>query len=248
MNTDETYISTVASLLPEHDEDNENYEVSQSNEQRAQQMLTEKKQKLNAATLAKMKLAEKNRLRILEERKKKPTYGMTEKEKEKYENDKRIAEQNLAELEVIEASPEAQNFLAGSGHSDLSPYAGTTKRDVVKMLDSLGINLNLYLTRADTYNLLSCLLTCNESQLDALYTNPKVPLAIRTVIKRLKEDARIGNIETIEKLWDRIFGKAGQVQLQMPQTPQISTTQGIIPNTVVSREAYMIIRDTIIGK
>lgn len=248
MNTDETYISTVASLLPEHDEDNENYEVSQSNEQRAQQMLTEKKQKLNAATLAKMKLAEKNRLRILEERKKNPTYGMTEKEKEKYENDKRIAEQNLAELEVIEASPEAQNFLAGNGHSDLSPYAGTTKRDVVKMLDSLGINLNLYLTRADTYNLLSCLLTCNESQLDALYTNPKVPLAIRTVIKRLKEDARIGNIETIEKLWDRIFGKAGQVQLQMPQTPQISTTQGIIPNTVVSREAYMIIRDTIIGK
>lgn len=248
MNTDETYISTVASLLPEHDEDNENYEVSQSNEQRAQQMLTEKKQKLNAATLAKMKLAEKNRLRILEERKKNPTYGMTEKEKEKYENDKRIAEQNLAELEVIEASPEAQNFLAGSGHSDLSPYAGTTKRDVVKMLDSLGINLNLYLTRTDTYNLLSCLLTCNESQLDALYTNPKVPLAIRTVIKRLKEDARIGNIETIEKLWDRIFGKAGQVQLQMPQTPQISTTQGIIPNTVVSREAYMIIRDTIIGK
>lgn len=248
MNTDETYISTVASLLPEHDEDNENYEVSQSNEQRAQQMLTEKKQKLNAATLAKMKLAEKNRLRILEERKKNPTYGMTEKEKEKYENDKRIAEQNLAELEVIEASPEAQNFLAGDGHSDLSPYAGTTKRDVVKMLDSLGINLNLYLTRADTYNLLSCLLTCNESQLNALYTNPKVPLAIRTVIKRLQDDARLGNIETIEKLWDRIFGKASQVQLQMPQTPQITTMQGIIPNTVVSREAYMIIRDTIIGK
>lgn len=248
MSTDETYISTVASLLPEHDEDNENYEVSQTNKQRAQQMLSEKKQKLNAATLAKMKLAEKNRLKILEERKKNPTYGMTEKEKEKYENDKRIAEQNLAELEVIESSPEAQNFLAGSGHSDISPYAGTTKRDVVKMLDSLGINLNLYLTRTDTYNLLSCLLTCNESQLDALYTNPKVPLAIRTVIKRLKEDARIGNIETIEKLWDRIFGKAGQVQLQMPQTQQIPTTQGIIPNTVVSREAYMIIRDTIIGK
>ena len=248
MSTDETYISTVASLLPEHDDYNENYESSQSNEQRAQQMLSEKKQKLNAATLAKMKLAEKNRLRILEERKKNPTYGMTEKEKEKYETDKRIAEQNLAELEVIESSPEAQNFLAGSGHSDISPYAGTTKRDVVKMLDSLGINLNLYLTRADTYNLLSCLLTCNESQLNALYANPKVPLAIRTVIKRLQDDARLGNIETVEKLWDRIFGKAGQVQLQMPQTPQIPTAQGIIPNTVVSREAYMIIRDTIIGK
>ncbi|MDD7521673.1 MAG: hypothetical protein PUK26_06280, partial [Lachnoclostridium sp.] len=135
-----------------------------------------------------------------------------------------------------------------------SPYAGTTKRDVVKMLDSLGINLNMYLTRTDTYNLLSCLLTCNEAQLEALYKNSKVPLAIKTVIKRLQEDSRLGNIETIEKLWDRIFGKADKVKLDIPQQLmnqngiQVQGVQGIIPNTVVSREAYMIIRDTIIGK
>ena len=62
----------------------------------------------------------------------------------------------------------------------------------------------------------------------------------------LLEDAKLGNIETVEKLWDRIFGKAGQVTLELPQASQ--TANGIIPNTVVSREAYMIIRDTIIGK
>ena len=109
----------------------------------------------------------------------------------------------------------------------------------------------MYLTRTDTYNLLSCLLTCNENQLDALYANPKVPLAIKTVIKRIKEDSRLGNIKTIEKLWDRIFGKADKAKIELPaqiQSAQLQGVQGIIPNTVVSREAYMIIRDTIIGK
>ncbi len=175
----------------------------------------------------------------------------TEEEVQRIEDEKKLAEQNLAEIEVIESSPEAQNFLAGEGHSDLSPYAGTTKRDVVKLLDSLGINLNMYLTRTDTYNLLSCLLTCNENQLDALYANPKVPLAIKIVIKRIKQDSVLGNIETIEKLWDRIFGKADKAKIELPvqmQSAQIQGVQGIIPNTVVSREAYMIIRDTIIGK
>ena len=175
-----------------------------------------------------------------------PTYGLNKKQKEKLEKEKQQALQNIAELEVIEDSPEAQNFLSGEGHSDLSPYAGTTKRDVVKLLDSLNINLNLYLTRTDTYNLLSCLLTCNENQLNALYSNPRVPLAIKTVIKRLKEDAKLGNVETIERLWDRIFGKTNAAMLELPQQNQ--SLPGIIPNTVVSREAYMVIRDTIIGK
>ena len=43
-----------------------------------------------------------------------------------------------------------------------------------------------------------------------------------------------------------IFGKANAATLELPQQNQ--TLPGIIPNTVVSREAYMVIRDTIIGK
>ena len=69
---------------------------------------------------------------------------------------------------------------------------------------------------------------------------------IKTVIKRLKEDAKLGNIETIERLWDRIFGKVGKTVLELPQQSQ--SLPGIIPNTVISREAYTVIRDTIIGK
>lgn len=244
----EYYKNSVNALLPADDGLNENYDCQQARETEINNAIEVTQQKLNAATLARMKMREKRELEKIEKRKTDPTFGMTKKQIEKYEKDKAIAEENIATLETIESSPEAQNFLACS-HSDLSPYAGTTKREVVKLLNSLNINLDMHLTQTDTYNLLSCLLTCNESQLCALYNNNKVPLAIKTVIKRLQEDAKFGNIETIEKLWDRIFGKVGKTTLELP-TPngQIAGVPGIIPNTVVSREAYMVIRDTIIGK
>ena len=104
------------------------------------------------------------------------------------------------------------------------------------------------LTKNDTYNLLGCLLTCNETQLDALYRNSKVPVAIKTIIKRIIDDSKLGNIDTIERLWDRIFGTSKMAALDMPIGTQIPGVPGIIPQTVVSREAYTIIRDTVIGK
>lgn len=118
---------------------------------------------------------------------------------------------------------------------------GTTRPEVVRLLTRLGVNLNLQLTKTDTANLLACLLTANETQLNALYRNRKIPVAVRTVIKRILDDSRLGNIETVERLWDRIFGKTGML-LDLPQQAQQAT--GIIPNTPVSREAYLMIRDT----
>lgn len=120
---------------------------------------------------------------------------------------------------------------------------GTTRSEVVRLLTQLNVNLNLQLTKTDTANLLACLLTANESQLNAIYRNKKVPVAVKTVIKRLLDDAKLGNIETVEKLWDRIFGKAGMM-LNLPEQTQQMT--GIIPNTPVSREAYIVIRDTLL--
>lgn len=120
---------------------------------------------------------------------------------------------------------------------------GTTRPEVVRLLTQLNVNLNLQLTKTDTANLLACLLTANENQLKAIYKNKKVPVAVKTVIKRLLDDAMLGNIETVEKLWDRIFGKAGMM-LNLPEQTQQMT--GIIPNTPVSREAYIVIRDTLL--
>ena len=73
--------------------------------------------------------------------------------------------------------------------------------------------------------------------------NKKIPVVIKTVIKRLIEDMKLGNIETVEKLWDRIFGK-GAMQLNLPEQAQLQT--GILPNVPISREAYVIIRESLI--
>lgn len=130
-------------------------------------------------------------------------------------------------------------------HSQLSQtlaLQGAAKADVVKLLNSLNINLNVQLTKADTANLLACLLTCNESQLQALLSNKKVPIVIKTVIKRLLHDSEKGDIATVEKLWDRVFGK-NAMSVNMPDE---ALNKGLIPNVPVSREAYLIIRDTLL--
>lgn len=133
--------------------------------------------------------------------------------------------------------------MASNTAKSIMAMSGTTKPEIVRLLTQLNINLNLQLTKTDTANLLACLLTANENQLKALYKNKKVPIAIRTIIKRLLDDEKLGNIETVEKLWDRVFGKAGMM-LNLPEQAQTAT--GIIPNTPVSREAYILIRDTLI--
>ena len=218
--------NSISAILPDYDDSDPNQSVDY--EEVIDQEIEAEQQRLSAADLARIKIKEKQAL---------------ESKKAKSEQERLQIAQNIAEIEVLQDSPAAQRLLAG-GESDLSPYAGTTRRDVVKLLSSLNINMSLYLTRADTYNLLSCLLTCNENQLDAIYKNPKVPLAIKIVIKRLKEDAKLGNIDTLERLWDRVFGKnQTAAAIQLPE----GVSQGLLPNTLVSREAYMIIRDTIIG-
>lgn len=121
---------------------------------------------------------------------------------------------------------------------------GTSRKEITALMASLGINVSVQLTKADTQNIIACLLTCNETQLNALMANTKVPIAAKVVIKRLLDDAKVGNIETIERLWDRIFGKQGLVQA-LPET-QTQQMQGLIPNVPVSREAYILIRDTLI--
>lgn len=225
----------ILDLLPDRG-NSINHSMSPMRDEKIKETVQKEQEKLTARELAKAKFKEKKQLETLERKIKDPESFLPEDKREKLQ-EKRM---NIEAIEAVESQPVPvvpENIL---------PLVGTTKHQVAKLLQSLNINTSVYLSKSDTYNLLSCLLTCNEQQLNAVYNNKKVPVAVKTVIKRLLEDAKLGNIETVEKLWDRIFGKAGQVTLELPQASQ--TANGIIPNTVVSREAYMIIRDTIIGK
>ena len=211
--------------------------------------------KRDAATLARLKAQE---LRKAKEQEKRAAFAEANgldtpqayqgmKRLEKAAEHKRHAEL----IEAIEVQGEEDNRARdailrqvpnAATARELLQTQGTTRAEVQKLLASLNVNMNLQLTKTDTANLLACLLTCNEQQIDAIASNPKVPIAIKIVIKRLKEDIKLGNIETVEKLWDRVFGKAA-MSLDLPQQ---ATAAGIIPNTPISREAYIVIRDTLI--
>lgn len=123
----------------------------------------------------------------------------------------------------------------------------TTKQDVVKLLQSLNINTNLQLTKNDTANLLATLLTANETQLKVLMNNRKVPIAIKTVIKALLTAANVGDMTTVERLWDRVFGKTAMTDSlsSVPGSYSMApVAPGLIPNAPISREALILIRET----
>lgn len=229
-----------------------------------EQEATRIKAKADAKELARIKYLEKSRLRSLKEKQEKRQSlaeelgvdsipdGQTELQAKRIvEQQKRVEAIEALEAQTVEplkATELAERHDSGRGSYSSAirsalQLQGASRPEITKLLTSLNINLSVQLTKQDTANLLACLLTCNNSQLQALMTNKKVPVVIKTVIKRLIEDEKLGNIETIEKLWDRIFGK-GPMQLNLPEQQQLQT--GIIPNAPVSREAYLIIRDTLI--
>lgn len=229
-----------------------------------EQEATRIKSKQDAKELARIKYLEKSRLRSLKEKQEKRQSlaeelgveeipdGQTELQAKRIvEQQKRVEAIEALEAQTVEplkATELAERHDSGRGSYSSAirsalQLQGTSRPEITKLLTSLNINLSVQLTKQDTANLLACLLTCNHSQLQALMANKKVPVVIKTVIKRLIEDEKLGNIETIEKLWDRIFGK-GPMQLSLPEGQQLQT--GIIPNQPVSREAYILIRDTLI--
>ena len=222
------------------------------------------KSKQDAKELARVKYLEKQKLKNLQAKQEKRQSlaeelgveeipdGQTELQAKRIvEQQKRVEAIEALEAQTVEplkATELAERHDSGKGSYSSTirsalQLQGASRPEITKLLTSLNINLSVQLTKQDTANLLACLLTCNHSQLQALMTNKKVPVVIKTIIKRLIEDEKLGNIETIEKLWDRIFGK-GPMQLSLPEGQQLQT--GIIPNQPVSREAYILIRDTLI--
>lgn len=252
----------LADILPSHPvvPGMSNPDTSRLVEQEA----TRIKSKHDAKELARIKYLEKNRLKILQAKQEKRQLlaeelgveeipdGQTELQARRIaEQQKRVEAIEALEAQTVEplnATELAERHDSGRGSYSSAirsalQLQGTSRPEITRLLTSLNINLSIQLTKQDTANLLACLLTCNNSQLQALMTNKKVPVVIKTIIKRLIEDEKLGNIETIEKLWDRIFGK-GPMQLSLPEGQQLQT--GIIPNVPVSREAYLIIRENLI--
>lgn len=149
---------------------------------------------------------------------------------------------DLSSVKVTTATGQA---LSPQQLMTLQTLQGTNRPEMAKLMSSLGINLSVRLSKTDTANLLACLMTCNETQLQALLANDKMPLALKAIIKRIIFDAGNGDTSTIERIWDRLFGKGPMSLDATPITGEGPMQNGLIPDQPISREAYIIIRDTL---
>jgi hypothetical protein len=130
----------------------------------------------------------------------------------------------------------------------LSPFMPTTRVEMQQLLLALNLSSSMQMTNKETSDMLKTLLTCNETQLNALFHNAKLPVALKIIIKRILQDIQNGNTETVERLWDRIFGKTGMSDPALVGGNVSDSINSIIPGAPISREAYVLIRDTVINK
>lgn len=152
----------ILDLLPDRG-NSINHGMSPMRDEKIKETVQKEQEKLTARELAKAKFKEKKQLETLERKIKDPESFLPEDKREKLQ-EKRM---NIEAIEAVESQPVPvvpENIL---------PLVGTTKPQVAKLLQSLNINTSVYLSKSDTYNLLSCLLTCNEQQLNAVYNNKR---------------------------------------------------------------------------
>lgn len=120
-----------------------------------------------------------------------------------------------------------------------------------KLFRALGINLSMVFSKQDTYDLISSLLTCNESQLEALISNKRVPISVKTIVKVILEDYKNGSMCTVDKLWTRLFGSSFEKEQKAAASQATVNILSILPGVdgskPISREGYALIRDKIFG-
>ena len=164
---------------------------------------------------------------------------------------------------VLSASPAHTSRLQSQSQPQSQPQnlpenvlrsvKGSLRPATARLMTALNINLESGLSRRETADLIAALLTCNETQLDALMANKKTPMAVKIIIKRIKDDFKNGSLSTVNNLWDRIFGReplspdsAGPSPLSAADSVRTAVREGRLPDVPVSREAYILIRDTLI--
>lgn len=149
--------------------------------------------------------------------------------------------------EVIRSNP---SILSPSDIKRVDTMLTNRSPALSRLLDDMNLDLDRGLSKTDTDNLLAALLTATESQLETLAANPAVPVVIKTIIRRLLADSVRGDTAAIERLWDRLFGKpANALAIATPAQQQAasSSDQNILPSTPVSREAFLILRETLMS-
>jgi len=190
---------------------------------------------------------------LLEEARKKQS---KEQSRERYvERKKERAEAGItvtkSPAQAVRAAKYEQSKALTPDTIEMQERAGTSAQ-VSKLLRSLNINLNMQFSKKETYDIIATLLTCNEAQLEALQTNRRVPIVIKTIIKNILLDYERGSMTTVDKLWTRLFGsdfndnpknQGGNTTVNI-----LSMVPGVDGSKPISREGYLQIKNHVFGE
>lgn len=89
------------------------------------------------------------------------------------------------------------------------------------------------MSREDAFKIYGYLLSCTKTQIETILRSPDLPFAIVLQIRAMFEDAKNGRADTVDKIFDRIYGKANQ--------PMEITGAGgtpLIPNKPMTRKGF----------
>lgn len=89
------------------------------------------------------------------------------------------------------------------------------------------------ISKEDAYKLLAMIIFCNRAELEKMTKSAHIPIFMAGIIKAIIVDTANGTIDTVEKVFDRLYGKGNQ--------PIELTGAGgtpLIPTEPMSRKEY----------
>lgn len=89
------------------------------------------------------------------------------------------------------------------------------------------------ISREDAFKLMGHLLSCNKAELETMARNPDLPISIVCQIKAIVTDMSLGKTDTVDKIFDRLYGKSTQPM-------ELTGAQGtpLIPDKPMTRKEY----------
>lgn len=89
------------------------------------------------------------------------------------------------------------------------------------------------ISHEDATKLMTHILMCNRSQLEAMIKNTDLPIFLLCLIKGILTDTANGQTNTVERLFDRLFGRSMQ-----PVEITGANRTPLIPSKPMSRKSY----------
>ena len=90
------------------------------------------------------------------------------------------------------------------------------------------------ISREDANKLLWHILCCNKADFEAMSRNSDLPISLLSQIRAIAEDLKNGKTNTVDKIWDAIWGKSFQ-------TMELTGAKSLplIPAGPMSRKGYL---------